>query len=405
MKTTIGILLISLGLINLSCKHGPVNTQSFTLQGKINGVKTGRIILSYESSKKYKWINDTADIKDGKFVFKGKIIEPTSADLIAASEPNLGRTGKELNIASIYIEPGDMKVILTKDKFKELKMTGSKSQNDLNALNLFNKSVTSRIDSVSTIIISLRDSLTKYPEEKNLSEKLKNEYTKRGILNNEKYAQYIEFIKSHPKSFLSADLLLRINDIIPLDSLKLIHNNLAVPIQNSRDGIVIKKIIAKKDNNRIGAIAPDFKAIDLNKQTVTLSEFRGKNVVLMDFWASWCGPCRASFPHLKEVYKKYHPKGFEIISISVDFNRDAWMAAVKQENIETWHPVPVAEKYALGPDSIKKDDIYENYFVQGVPRQILIDKSGKIVGQWLGFSKENENELDKKLAELFSGVQ
>ncbi len=401
MKTTLGILLISLGLINLSCRHGQDNSQSFTLHGKINGVKTGRIILSYESSKKYKWVNDTAEIKDGKFVFKGKITEPTSAELIAVGEPNLNRNDKELNIASIYIEPADMNVSLTKDKFKELKMTGSKSQDELNELNLMKKSVLKRNDSVFTIITSIRDSLSKNPGDILLKEKLTNEYKKLGIIHNEEYARNFEFVKSHPKSFLSADLLLRYK-LIPLDSLKSAYNSLAVPVRNSRDGIIIKKDISKKENNRIGANAPDFKATDLNKQTVTLSEFKGKNVILMDFWASWCRPCRASFPHLKEVYKKYHSKGFEIISVSEDENRDEWIAAVKQENIENWHPVPVAEKCALGPDYFTKDDIYENYFVYPIPRQILIDKSGKIVGQWDGFSKENENELDKKLAELFS---
>jgi peroxiredoxin len=398
MKTAMVILLIFLGFVNLSLQQkAPKN---FKLQGKITGVNTGLIVLDYWSDNKYK--QDTVEIKDGQFIFKGNITEPTSADLITGSDLNNagGITGKELNRATIFIEPGNMK-ILVKDKLKDLKMTGSKTQEELEELNLFEKSTRQKIDSVFAIITSIRESLSKNKGEAKLTERMENEYKKLASLHKERYALDLKFIRTHPKSFVSADLFFMIdkNEVVPLDSLKMIYSNLDISVQNGRNGSIIKKDIEKKDNNRIGATAPDFKAMDVNNQPVTISQFRGKNVVLMEFWASWCGPCRASFPHLKEVYKKYHSKGFEIITISKDFNKKEWKEAVKSEGIESWHPVPIAEKYA--PDSIKKDDIYANYFFRMVPYSILIDKSGKIVGQWRGYSKENEEGLDKKLSELF----
>jgi thiol-disulfide isomerase/thioredoxin len=124
---------------------------------------------------------------------------------------------------------------------------------------------------------------------------------------------------------------------------------------------------------------------------------------LLDFWASWCVPCRQSLPHLKGVFRKYHSKGLEIIGVSTDFNRKAWISAVNHDSINIWHHVPVADKYAEGPSKITKDDIYENYFVQAIPLTILIDKNGKIIGRWLGSGTDNEKELDKKLAEIFTG--
>ena len=89
-------------------------------------------------------------------------------------------------------------------------------------------------------------------------------------------------------------------------------------LKESRYGKNIIEDIRKKENIRLGTQAPDFKATDLNQQTVTLSQFKGRSVVLMDFWASWCVPCRQSIPHLKTLYRKYHSKGFEVIAVWTD---------------------------------------------------------------------------------------
>ncbi|HEY5592177.1 MAG TPA: TlpA disulfide reductase family protein [Paludibacter sp.] len=146
-------------------------------------------------------------------------------------------------------------------------------------------------------------------------------------------------------------------------------------------------------------MAPDFKAIDvLTNRPVTYFEFKGKNVVLIDFWASWCGPCRMAFPHLKDVYKKYHSKGFEIIAASCDVDKKAWLSAIKQDSTEIWHQVHYTYSRIA---KYTKDDIYQNYFVQGIPLQLLVNRDGKIIGRWVGYSSENEKELEEKLAELF----
>jgi peroxiredoxin len=213
----------------------------------------------------------------------------------------------------------------------------------------------------------------------------------------------LKFILENPKSYVTPDYLhlLEANEVISLDSLKLIFNGLDNSIQKSRIGKIISDDVRRKENIRIGAQAPEFKAIDLNGQVITLSKFKGKSVVL-DFWASWCIPCRAGFPHLKNLYKQYHHQGFDVIAVSTDWKRDAWIKAVKQDSIEMWYNVAVAEKYASGPSYITKDDIYKNYFVQAIPVQLLIDKEGKIVGRWLGKSQENEDALDKELKEIFN---
>ena len=92
--------------------------------------------------------------------------------------------------------------------------------------------------------------------------------------------------------------------------------------------------------------------------------------------------------------------GFEIISISIDMKKDAWLQAIKEEGINIWYNIPVAENYASGPSFITKDDIYYNYDVGAVPTYLLIDRNGRIVGHWNGLSVENGKSLNDQLADL-----
>ena len=395
MKTFILTYFTFFILISLAFSQEKCDKQLFTLRGKIIGQNSGEIILKYVVSHKSKI--DTALLNNGEFVLQGNISEPKAADLIM---------GNNLNTTQIYIEPGEMKITLTKDKFNEFKMTGSKTQGEANKLNSLLAPVLKQKEIVWKKYAALRDSLSKITSEGLLFEKLEKtkEYNLNSQLQDQLNSIKLQFIQSNPRSYLSADMLnfFNKNTVISLDSLKSLYNNFELIIQNSSSGKEIKKDIAKKQNNRIGAAAPDFRATDINNQLVTLSQFKGKNIVLMDFWASWCIPCRESFSHLKEVYKKYHSKGIEIIGVSIDFNRSAWISSIHSDSTNSWHHVPVAEKYAEGPTKLTKDDIYENYFVIAIPRLIMIDKNGKITGNWEGYSEQNHQELDQLLSKAFS---
>jgi thiol-disulfide isomerase/thioredoxin len=195
--------------------------------------------------------------------------------------------------------------------------------------------------------------------------------------------------------------MLGANEVISLDSLKNIFSRLDDAIQQSIYGKSISDVIRKKENILIGSNAPDFKATDLNLQTITLSQFKGKSVVLLDFWASWCVPCRESVPHLKKLYERYHSKGLEIIAVSQDYERKPWIDAVEQDSTGMWYHIPVAEKWPCRPSLLTNDDIYQNYFVQAIPATIIVDKEGKIVYRHVGYSEESEEELNKQVAELF----
>ncbi len=119
----------------------------------------------------------------------------------------------------------------------------------------------------------------------------------------------------------------------------------------------------------IGEMAPDFSLHNTKNSIVSLSSFRGK-VVMIDFWASWCGPCRIANPGVEKIYQKYKAKGFEVIGISIDNKKKAWLKAIAQDKIHYlqlndtlgWYS-PVAEKYSINQ----------------IPTSFLLDKEGKII--------------------------
>lgn len=145
---------------------------------------------------------------------------------------------------------------------------------------------------------------------------------------------------------------------------------------------------AMRNSVEVGNTVKTFAAVDHDGNTVDLKDVLKKNnYVLIEFWASWCGPCRGAIPHLKEAYKKYKEKGFEIVSFSIDHKKEAWDKAFYEENIP-W--IDLSDLLA------RKSPIAEMYGVTGVPASYLIDKNGQILGAEMRYEK-----LDNTLKEVF----
>jgi thiol-disulfide isomerase/thioredoxin len=282
-------------------------------------------------------------------------------------------------------------------------MTGSKTQDELIQLNLMlspinkNLSVLNKKRKLITDSILNSQNSNKIIELQKESRELENQYFR---LRKELNTAYLKFVVGNPDSYVTPYYLdvLKINGIIPYDSLKLIFFGLHQNIQNSIIGKKIKEEIRKKDNIQKGATVPDFKAIDLNNNTITLSQFKNNNVVIVDFWASWCEGCRAAFPHLKDLYKKYNPQGLEIVAFEYrDVNKETWLSAINHDSINMWYNI--ATIFQNG-DTVNKG-IIDNFPLPGIPLTILIGKDGKVIGSWMGYSEQYVDSLDKKLSETF----
>jgi len=136
----------------------------------------------------------------------------------------------------------------------------------------------------------------------------------------------------------------------------------------------------------VGSEAPDFSQQDPNGKTITLSSLRGK-VVLIDFWASWCKPCRMENPNVKRVYDKYHNKGFEILGVSLDREKGAWTGAIQQDGLPWLH---------VSDLQFWNNAAAQQYGISSIPFTVLVDKDGKVIDKNL-----RGPALEAKLAELF----
>jgi peroxiredoxin len=162
---------------------------------------------------------------------------------------------------------------------------------------------------------------------------------------------------------------------------------LSLTIQHAADGKSIEGYIEKEEKLRIGKQAPNFTEADVNGNSISLADFKGE-FVLLDFWASWCGPCREENPYLKGAYAKYHKKGFTIIGCSLDGSQteDAWKDAIKQDSL-SWTQICDFMTW-MG-------DVVNAYNIpgKGIPRSFLINPNGQIIAKDL-----RGDEIDKMLS-------
>ena len=394
MKINLLFSLVLNVVINYTSAQGKVE-DNFFITGKIEYRDTGFIVLKYIDGYN-KRIADTCTIKNGLFVFKGYINEPTLVSIIGKRK---SRSVDDPNFTEIFIEPDTISVYLKENEYKNVRVSNSKTNNEY--YNLINKVKPFSIekDSLFTALSNLEaeEQTTNITEAK--KDSLKNIIVqlklKKSFLK-EKIKQIdIDFAKQNPTSFVSPFVLNTYTQVLSVGSLKEIYNRWSKPVQHSKQAQLIYKEIVKKESNMIGGFASEFTVQTIDNKIITLSNFRDKQMVLIDFWASWCIPCREAFPELKKIYAEYSRKGLAIIAVTIDENLQTWRNAIQQDSIGQWYHTTATKQ----PKVKTEDDIIEKYETNGIPTEYLIDKNGKIIGKWFGYSKANEKELRKLISE------
>ena len=366
--------------IIFSCKT-PVK-DSYTIQANAPGVYNGMRVYLKVQDERSRLINvDTAIVIDEKFSFEGISNEPSLQYLTINSY-----TGN----LPIIIENEDIKIQIEKDSLHTSKITGSKINDEFAE---FSKKEKALSNEIRNILNSQRKTRQNNDNEENkrltaiVSEKSKK------LIN-----LPLHYIDGHEDSFLSIINLHKMTLInrTSLDSIQLGFNKLSDRLKNSSYGakisgyLELQKIKLEKEKaTQIGAIAPNFISRTPEGENLALNGIKRK-ITIIDFWASWCGPCRRENPNVVKVYNKYHDKGLEIIGVSLDRNgqKDKWLKAIKDDKL-TWHHVSNLQYF--------QDPIAKMYNINAIPTTFILDKTGKIIAKNLrGVALEN------KIAELLN---
>jgi thiol-disulfide isomerase/thioredoxin len=374
MKKTFFLITILLPLLAFS-----QTAETFTIKGKI-GDQNARIYLFYQLGANR--VVDSAQMTNGNFNFTGNVINPSDAFLIIDHKGvGINKLDSTADVLSLYVDKGEM-TITGRDSAAKATVTGSKINDD-------NIQLLAQLRPVIDRAKRLHDE-TKHASraELNSAEFQKTIQEKYKALQADQKAILKNFILSHPDSYLSLLALNSVagpspepNEIDPL------YNSLSKRLKDTETAKMLEKALDGLRSTAIGSIAPDFVQNDVSGVPVRLSSFRGK-YVLLDFWASWCGPCREENPNVVRAYNKYKDKNFTIISVSLDKpeGRDSWLAAIKYDGLR-WTQVSDLKFW--------NNEAAALYKVTSIPSNFLIDPIGKIVAKNLRGS-----DLDDKLDEV-----
>jgi len=399
------VLLTAILLCGVKITFAQQATQGkdFVLQGKIKGQTQGMLKLSYTAADG-KIVQDSTDIQNGIFEFRGKVSEPVMAYFAGAVK---SRGIDDPNLSSFFIEPGRLSLEVTAGDFKNLKLKGSKTQDELTALELVKAPITKAFKPISEAYqqaneVYMQARKDKKPEAEldALKEKAAAIRDQFEPFNAQRNKIDLDFIKNNPDSYYAASMLRWKVSSLSLANSSKYYEALSPAIKQSSYGKEILKEIKALQGGSPGSVASIFTTQDINGQQLSLADFKGKKYVLLDFWASWCVPCRKGNPHLLSLYSKYKDKGLEILGVSDDDSApDAWKKAVEKDEIGVWrHVLRGLKRTATGYD--KSADISEPYGIHTLPTKILIDKNGKIIGRY-GGGGEGDAAMDQKLAEIF----
>ncbi len=368
-----------------TAKTPATKTPNFMITGKIGSMdKPCKVYLDYNDGNGGGG-TDSSELVNGTFKFSGY----TPGICIARMSLDHTGEGKQAAIFkggdNIYFYfANDHMNIQSADSLINAQVSGSET---FAAYAAYNKTIGGSIMQIDRIVNAEYNAGT--PEQKkdtNFS-KLVNEDFRRRIAVMRK--NQIQFAKDHPDSFFGLIALTEAGGLnkASVSSIDSIFEGIDMKWRETNFGKALEQHIKAVRLVDKGATAPLFTLSDTNGASVSLADLRGK-VVLIDFWASWCEPCRAEGPNLKTQYKLYKDKGFEILSVSIDTDKKSWLKAISDDGL-TWLQVSDLKGY--------NSDVVRSYGIGGVPAFFLIDKDGRIMAN----SNLQGDGLNQKLVEVF----
>jgi len=330
----------------------------FVINGRITGVPSGTAWLTHKYD--YATITDSAVIKDGQFILRGYLPEPLVCTLHVSGSNQ---------VRIFFVENTTMVVEASLPALHSATVTGGAANDSWN--NFRNNQQAAIGDKVT--------------EARRRSNKLSPQDLAAIAVFKDSVMRV--YVAANPRSVVTAFVIYQ--TYIQYPDYKMaaeLYARLSHQVKNTMYARRILQNLEANGRTDIGKPAPGFALNDPSGQLLSLSSFKGR-YVLIDFWASWCGPCRKENPFLVKAYNRFHAKGLEVIGISLDENRQAWLDAIIKDSLP-WIHLSDAKGFS-GP-------VPDLYGIKAIPRNFLLDTTGKIIARDL-----RGEALEKKLSAIF----
>jgi len=366
------VFIITSALLFVACNN--LKDNEFLISGTANGVENGKKVFIEVQTETGSLAKDTAVVTDGKFELKG-ITDGIDIGFVRIEN-------EEINLP-IILEEGNININIVKDSLHKSTLGGTPNNDKFQKFNTESRAISEKVAKfekdngpemqkaqMSNDTVTINKLLKEYKKFQNEM----NDYSKK-------------FIKENPDAYLSVLLLenFLMRQYLTPEEIKSYFEGLDKDVKETKSGKKIKTALDSMSAIVIGKPAPNFSAPSPEGKTISLKESLGK-VTIIDFWASWCGPCRAENPNVVALYNEFHPQGLNIIGVSLDKDAAKWKEAIAKDGL-IWPHVSNLKFW--------EDPIAKQYNVQSIPATFILDEKGNIVAKDL-----RGEELRAKVAAL-----